>query len=103
MPQHLIQLLLPLSDNDGEPFSRCEYTHVRSELTERFGGMTAFTRGPAEGLWEENGKTAHDDIVVFEVMTSDLDEAWWSGYRRTLENRFKQDSIVIRAHQIFLL
>ena len=77
MPQHLIQILLPLSDNEGEPFSRSEYARVRSELTERFGGMTAFTRGPAEGLWEENGKTARDDIVVFEVMAPDLDASWW--------------------------
>ncbi|MER2269130.1 hypothetical protein [Methylobacterium oxalidis] len=65
--------------------------------------MTAFTRGPAEGLWEENGKTARDDIVVFEVMTLDFDEAWWSSYRRTLEKRFEQDSIIIRAQQITLL
>ncbi|GEP03829.1 hypothetical protein [Methylobacterium oxalidis] len=103
MSQHLIQLLLPLSDNNGEPFSRSEYVRVRSELTEQFGGMTAFTRGPAEGLWEENGETARDDIVVFEVMTPELDASWWDRYRRALENRFKQDSIVVRAQEIWLL
>ncbi|WP_418292019.1 hypothetical protein [Methylobacterium durans] len=99
----MIQILLPLSDNEGQPFSSSEYARVRSELTERFGGMTAFTRGPAEGLWEENGKTARDDIVVFEVMTRELDSSWWDRYRRTLENRFKQDSIVVRAQEILLL
>lgn len=103
MPHHLIQILLPLSDNEGQPFSHSEYTRVRSELTEQFGGMTAFTRGPAEGLWEENGETTRDDIVVFEVMTSDLSDRWWNGYRRTLEARFRQESIVIRAQEISLL
>ncbi len=76
---------------------------MRSELTGQFGGMTAFTRGPAEGLWEENGKTTRDDIVVFEVMASDLDERWWNGYRRTLEARFGQESIIVRAQEILLL
>ena len=103
MPQHLIQILLPLSDNEGQPFSPSEYTRVRSELTEQFGGVTAFTRGLAEGIWEENGTTARDDIVVFEVMTSHLDESWWNGYRRTLEARFRQECIVIRAQEVSLL
>jgi hypothetical protein len=44
MPHHLIQILLPLSDNEGRRFPPAAYARVRSELTERFGGMTAFTR-----------------------------------------------------------
>lgn len=62
MPRHLIQILLSLSDSEGQSFPPSAYSHVRSELTERFSGMTAFARGPAEDLWEENGKTARDDI-----------------------------------------
>lgn len=103
MPCHLIQILLPLSDNEGRHFSPSAYACVRSELTERFGGMTAFTRGPAEGLWEENGRTARDDIVVFEVMAPELDAPWWDGYRRSLETRFRQERIIIRAQDIALL
>ncbi|HEX8508965.1 MAG TPA: hypothetical protein VF635_05645 [Propionibacteriaceae bacterium] len=103
MQQHLIQILLPLSDNEGAPFLRSEYLRVRSELTEQFGGLTAFTRGPAEGSWQEGGKTAHDDIVVFEVMTSEVDHKWWDRYRRSLEARFKQDCIIIRAQEVRLL
>lgn len=103
MPHHLIQILLPLSDNDGQAFSSTKYEGVRSELTKQFGGLTAFTRGPAEGLWAQKGETAHDDIVVFEVMTSELDEAWWASYRRVLEARFRQDSIIVRAQATRLL
>lgn len=51
MPHHPIQILLPLSDNQGHGFSGSDYTCVRSELTKQFGGLTAFTRSPAEGLW----------------------------------------------------
>ena len=103
MQQHLIQILLPLSDNEGQPFPRSEYMRVRSELTERFGGLTAFTRGPAEGFWEEDGETAHDDIVVFEVMTSGVDQSWWDRYRHTLETRFRQECIIIPAQETRVL
>ncbi len=49
---HLVQILLPLADNRGRPFPAAMLGDVRRELTERFGGLTAFTRAPAEGFWE---------------------------------------------------
>ncbi|MEA2959522.1 MAG: hypothetical protein QOJ58_5462 [Alphaproteobacteria bacterium] len=49
------------------------------------------------------GKTVHDDIVVFEVMTETLDVAWWRNYRRQLEREFRQDDIVVRASTVTLL
>ena len=76
---HLIQILLPLYDNEGHEFPQVEFRRVSSELAHRFGGLTAFTRAPAEGVWRESMKPnpTHDDIVVFEVMVDDLDRAWW--------------------------
>jgi hypothetical protein len=95
---HLVQLLLPLERPDGARFPAALYRDVTRELTERFGGVTAYNRAPASGLWEEHpGKTEHDDIVVYEVMVDSLDAAWWSGYRRDLERRFEQDELVVRA------
>jgi len=103
MPQYLIQIFLPLSDNEGRAFPGAEYADVRSELTKQFGGLTAFRRGPAEGLWAEQSGTAHDDIIVFEVMAAELDQAWWANYRHVLEARFRQDCIIIRAQETRLL
>jgi hypothetical protein len=103
LSHYLIQILLPLFDNEGQPFPHSDYMRVRSELTERFGGLTAFTRAPAEGLLEENSETARDNIVVFEVMKSELDPAWWTRYRCGLEACFRQDSIVIRAQETRVL
>jgi hypothetical protein len=100
---HLIQILLPLYDNAGKRFGKQLYAKVRSELTERFGGLTAFTRAPAQGLWKDAGKTKRDDIVVFEIMVEEVDADWWHGYRETLEKAFRQDEIVIRAQPITLL
>jgi hypothetical protein len=100
---HLVQILLPLYDNAGNTFAEELYGKVRRELTERFGGLTAFTRAPAHGLWKDAGETKRDDIVVFEVMVEKLDADWWRGYRQTLETVFKQDEIVIRAQPVEIL
>jgi hypothetical protein len=87
---YLVQLLLPRYDGT-----------VTRELTERFGGVTAYNRAPAKGLWQpEPGKTVHDDIVVYEVMVEVLDQAWWADYRKALERRLNQQEIVVRAHEI---
>ncbi len=99
----LIQILLPLYDNDGRPFNEELFGRVRRELTERFGGLTAFTRAPAQGLWKDEGETRHDEIVVFEVMVDELDAAWWESYREALEQEFRQDTIVIRAQPVTIL
>ena len=101
---HLVQILLPLYDNAGTSFSRDQYAAVSAELTRAFGGLTAYTRSPAEGLWRERGEgTQRDDIVVYEVMAESLDESWWRRYREDLERRFAQDRIVVRAQETRLL
>ena len=66
---HLVELLLPLHDNSGQPFRAEKYAEVRQHLTERFGGLTAFTRSPAQGTTTESGRPVHDEIIVFEVVT----------------------------------
>jgi len=101
---HLIQILLPTHDNQGALFGREEYRHVRQELTDRFGGITVYTRAPAEGHWRmDDNNTSRNDIVIFEVMASELDASWWRNYRKDLEARFRQDVILIRAQQTRLL
>jgi hypothetical protein len=102
--RHVVQLLLPLFDNDGRAFPKGAYREVRDELVGRFGGLTAYTRAPASGLWhEDEGQTVRDELIVYEVMCDALDADWWRGYRATLEARFAQDSLVMRAHEIQLL
>ena len=101
---YLVQILLPLFDNKQELLPREAFSRVREELTERFGGLTVYTRAPAEGLWKANeNHTAEDDIVIFEVMASELDKDWWSQYRHELEERFRQNVIMVRAQQTQLL
>jgi hypothetical protein len=82
---YLVQLLLPLYDNDKRAFSRACFEQVRHELTHRFGGVTAFVRSPAVGLWKDDEQdVTRDDVVMFEVMAEHLEEGWWKTYRQTL-------------------
>jgi hypothetical protein len=101
---YLIQILLPLYDNSGNTFPQHEYSRVRDELAERFGGITTYVRSPAEGLWRETPTmTVRDDIVIYEIMTEILDRDWWSRYRKGLSLRFRQDLLIIRVIEVQLL
>ena len=98
---YLVQLLLPLYDNAGRAFPAAHFATVRDELTAQFGGLTTYSRAPAQGLWQDaSGPTRRDDIVVYEVMTDTLDREWWRRYRRTLEQRFAQDELLIRSQTV---
>jgi hypothetical protein len=95
---YLIQILLPVRDNQGQAFPRAELERVRSELTERFGGATAYLRAPASGLWKDDGgDVARDEVVILEAMVPHLEREWWRLYREELERRFRQEEILIRC------
>ena len=100
----LVQILLPLRDGKGRGFPVSLFDAVADAMTERFGGVTAYTRTPAEGRWKPGSDAAHEeDVVVIEVMVAELDPVWWRTYRRGLEKTFKQKKVVIRAQAIQLL
>jgi hypothetical protein len=96
----LIQILLPMFDNDGKPFPVTSHQRVRTELTTQFRGLTSYTRAPAEGAWTQGTKTQREDIVVHEVMAKSVERHWWRLYRRKLQRRFRQQLVVIRAQTI---
>jgi hypothetical protein len=101
---HLLQILLPLYDNQGRAIAREQFHEVRQELTERFGGLTVYSRAPAEGLWKDDSQqTTHDDLLLFEIMVGEIDRPWWKEYRQSLESRFRQETVVVRAQEITLL
>ena len=100
---HLIQILLPVRDNDGKPFGPHPFEDVSWTLAKKFGGITAYNRVPAEGRWETSGKVQHDDVVVIEVMVANVDTFWWAEFRRHLEEVFRQERVIVRAQAIELL
>ena len=98
--KYLVQILLPLNDNRGKQFDQELFGTTRTELMDRFGGVTAHMQAPARGLWKtEDGEISRDDIVIMEVMVAAIDAEWWSGYKKKLLQRFAQDELMIRALQ----
>ena len=100
---YLIQVFLPHYNELGQVFAEQHFSAVRKQLTEKFGGLTIYSRAPAKGFWKEKGKVHKDDIIVFEVMAERLDREWWDIYRQALEASFRQEEILIRAEIIEVL
>lgn len=100
----LVQILVPLQDGQGRAFPAALFTDLRSELTREFGGVTAYLHSPAKGDWlDPSGHVERDEMMLVEVMATDLDRRWWSAYRSRLERLFQQDRILMRAMAVDVL
>jgi hypothetical protein len=98
MTRHLIQILLPIHARDGTAMPADLFARVRGELTERFGGVTAYSRSPATGLWKKDDEAIErDQVIMIEVVVDVFDRDWWAGYREQLETRFGQEEVHARA------
>jgi hypothetical protein len=93
---YLIEIFLPLADNLGRGFPPEKFAELAEELKRQFDGVTVYDRKPARGKTQDSS----DDVIIFEVMTADLERAWWASYRARLEQDFEQDEILIRATRI---
>ena len=91
---YLIQILLPVSSGPNVgAFSR-----TREELADKFGGVTAYTRAAAQGIWiSPAGEKERDSMLMVEVFAQDFDRGWWRSYQEVLAERFQQEEIHIRA------
>jgi len=104
MSRRLIQLLLPVNHQDGSPVDAGEFARVRMELTEAFGGVTAYSRSPATGLWKRTDvEIERDQVIMVEVVVEKFDPRWWEEYRKELERRFGQEEIHARALSMELI
>ena len=100
----LVQILLPTKSSEGCAVSNELLRRRRQELIDRFGGMTAYTRAPATGVWTSpEGSVEVDGVVMVEVRSEMFDRDWWRPYAKTLKKRFKQQSIHIRANDVYVL
>jgi len=93
---HLVQMFIPTAPRVEIGVEDLLAT-IQREMTERFGGTTAYLNSPAEGFWSDGAKEEEDDVIVIEVMVDDLDRTWWHEYRRTLEQLLKQKELLVRA------
>lgn len=98
-----VEIYLPLNFNDGTPVPQTALVEVEKRLTAAFGGVTAHKRAPAEGRWQNEGRTQSDEIAIFEVVLDRIDRGWWRDLRVELEQRLAQEKILIVARDIEIL
>ena len=97
---YLVQLVIPLNDNEGQPYPDSLFKEINASLAENFGGVTAYSRSPAKGIWVAGDQNEQDDVVLVEVMTRTLDRDWWLSFRQKLEIVMRQSEIVVRSQAI---
>lgn len=94
----LVQILLPRLTDEHGAFRDKDFAQTRAELVERYDGVTAYLRSPAQGAWTDaDGRVERDEVVMIEVLTDAFDRAWWRAYAEKLAGRFQQEVIHIRA------
>lgn len=96
-------ILLPTADNDGNAYPEAALGGIQHCLTERFGGLTTYSRAPAKGVWLRGKERDIDDIVVLETLVKSLDSVWWKGFKADLEAKLAQSEIMVRYHTVNLL
>lgn len=97
----LLQMFLPIYDQKGAPFPSQHFLDLRQELTEKFGGVTTYSRSPVKGLWKEaDNSVVADEMIIYEIMIEELDTAYWNRLKIRLQDLFRQDEILMRYHEI---
>jgi hypothetical protein len=103
-PMVLIQLLLPVTTATSDPDADERVRQTRRELVDAFGGITAYLRTPAQGVWTSpQGDRESDAVVMVEIVTGHFDRTWWQPYAAALAARFDQEVIHVRALAVEVL
>jgi hypothetical protein len=110
-----IEIFVPVADG------RAGLYDLREDLAARFGGVTAFERAPATGLWREDGQEGgqesgqesgqaasaparaqivREPVVILETMADDFDPNWWRAFREGWEARLGQRQLLVRASRV---
>ena len=97
----LVQLFVPLYDQAGKAFPENYYTKLTARLKEKFGGVTIYSRSPATGLWKQEGaKTVQDKLLIYEILSSTIDNSYWQELKVQLEKQFNQDELLVLLTKI---
>ena len=76
----LIQMLLPTRSPEGSAFPDDLMRGTREELVARFGGLTAYARAPATGVWTSSeGNVEVDSVVMIESWKDRAVACCWMG------------------------
>jgi hypothetical protein len=62
----IVEILIPLADNDGRTFTSDHHAAFEAALAGLFGGFSRLP-GTVTGGWQHEGRLYRDDLVVYAV------------------------------------
>ncbi|MFO0965618.1 MAG: hypothetical protein U0793_08555 [Gemmataceae bacterium] len=85
------EILLPLKFNDGSEVPSALITETILELEQKFGAVSAESQ-TIHGHWRDQGVVFRDQLVRIFIDVLDISENrdFFSGFKETLKERFKQ-------------
>jgi hypothetical protein len=98
------EILLPTRYNDGSQVEDQQFDDVVQEIVERFGGAT-FLPEPLRGVWQHQGQR-FDEMnarVIVDVEDTPENSAFFTSYKQSLKERFRQLDIWIVCYPIRIL
>ena len=84
-------LFFPLYYHDGRKIQPSRFQDLQAQILKQFGGLTFFPQSN-EGVWTMAGITYRDAIVIYHVITSDVQGArkCLSALKESLKEEFQQ-------------
>ncbi len=103
--KYRFELLIPLLDNEGQPFEAEKIVSVRNQLLSRFGGCRMEPLNPHIGSWTEAEQTYHDQLLMYTVDAPREDASldWFIEYKESLKTEFKQVEIYLAVSEVLWL
>jgi hypothetical protein len=96
------EIYLPAVLEDGTPVNAAEVDRVKERLVEAFGGYTHLQQRH-EGAWSMGGVTFRDEVTIIRVLDDGSSKFDMQSFKRDLEARFKQKSILIVRREVALI
>lgn len=91
----IVELYIPLADNDGRTFGADHHAAFEQVLTARFGGATRLP-GSASGIWSDSGRTYRDDLVIYAVAVRSLLDGAVREAAEVAKAHYAQEAIFVR-------
>ncbi|MHA4896281.1 inorganic diphosphatase [Pedobacter sp. PWIIR3] len=97
----LIQLQVPVYDVEGKRFPKRHFTQLHQQLTDKFGGLTVYSRSIANGFGnQDEGPTVKEKILVYEVMAENVELDFWKKLKASLMKKFEQDDLMMSSVKV---
>lgn len=101
---YLMQIFVPYGNSADGALREEPYMNLKQELTDRFGGVTVYSRAPVKGIWKPApGQQEADDMIIYEVLLGKPDMSYWSSLKSRLEYIFQQQEILMRYYTVSIV